>query len=401
VGAPSASFARMGTWATRHRRVITAPLLSLLSAMAVAAVPTLTGLTAAGPAAAQESDEDAGTDQTLPAGTVLRVATKPLEPFVFLDGSEPRGFSIDYWTEVAARLGAETEWVEQETVSDIIDSARTGDVDAAIAGISITREREQVIDFSQPYYLSGHQIVIRQSGNGDVIRALASVVASRGFLIPLAGLVLLVIVVSHLVWYFERGHESDDFPVEYRRGVGEALWWSTVSVVTGGGVVKNINTALSRFIALMWMLIGLLLLAYITARATSILTVTELQNDVDGLEDLAGRSVSTVAGTESVTFLLEEGGIIAQEAPTLDEALQDLVAGRTDAVVFDAGVVAHAVNNSYQGKLTLVEPVVGRDPYGIALPPGSELLEEVNGAVIEIGRDGTLDELEKRWFGTS
>lgn len=348
--------------------------------------------------AAADNTDDGG--EARPAeGKVFRVATKALPPLVFADEDELRGFSIDYWDEVANRIGVETEWVELETVNEMIGSTQTGEVDAAIAGISITKEREAVIDFSQPYYISGQQIVTRDSGS-DTFGTLFRLIGSGTFLVPLIGLVLLVIVVSHLVWFFERGHDSDDFPFEYGKGIGEAIWWSTVSVITGGEAVKNINTGLSRMIAILWMLVGLFLLAFVTARATSVLTVAELESDISGLDDLAGKSVSTVGGTASVPFLLDEAGVVAREVDDLPAALDDLAAGRTDAVVFDAPVVAYTVSQSYRGDLVLVEPIEGRDPYGIALPPDSAYLEEVNAAVIEIGRDGTLDELQDRWFGT-
>ncbi len=333
-------------------------------------------------------------------GVTVDVATKSLPPFVFVDeNQEVTGFSIDYWNEVANRIGVDTNWVVEETVADILQSAENGDVDAAIAGISITRDREAVIDFSQPYYISGQQIVTRTSGGGT-FRTLASLIGSGTFLVPLIVLVMLVVIVSHLVWWFERGHDSDDFPYAYRAGIGEALWWSTVSVITGGEAVKNINTALSRLIAVFWMLVGLFLLAFVTARATSVLTVAELEADISGLEDLAGRPIGTVEQTASVAFLRDEIGVIARESPSLEEALDDLVAENIDAVVFDAPVVSYTVNRSYRGDLLLIEPIEGRDPYGIALPSGSDRLEEVNAAVIEIGRDGTLDALLEEWFGS-
>lgn len=384
---------------TGRRRRLPGLVAAALVLAALAAAVLGSGHTAT----AQTGPGDGGSP---PAGTTLRVATKPLEPFVFVDENADgtktvRGFSIDVWNEVADRLGVETEWVELESVGDVIDANQQGTVDAGIAGISITREREEVIDFSQPYYLSGHQIVVRQTGSGDVLRVLGRLVGSREFLVPLFGLLVLVVVVSHLVWWFERGHESDDFPTDYRHGIGEALWWSTVNVVTGGEAVKNINTAVSRLIALMWMLVGLLLLAYLTARATSILTVAELQSEVNSLDDLAGKTVTTVANTESVSFLEAELGTVPVQAKDIDEALADLAAGRTDAVVFDSGVAAYAVNQRYRSQLQLVTPLVGRDPYGIAVPPGSPWRERIDGAVIEMGRDGTLDRLERQWFGTS
>lgn len=337
----------------------------------------------------------------------LVVATKPLEPFVFVegevrgpvDGSELSGFSVDYWNEVAGRLGAETRWVVHDTVGQIIEAAEAGEVDAAIAGISITRDREAVIDFSQPYYISGQQIVVRDEGTAGTLKTLASLIGSGTFVAPVLILVALVLVVSHLVWWFERGHDSDDFPQEYRDGIGEAIWWSTVSVITGGEAVKNINTTLSRLIAVFWMLVGLFLLAFVTARATSVLTVAELEADISGLEDLAGRPVATIEGTATVPFLRNEIGVIPREEADIDAAMAVLAAGEVDAVVFDAPVLAYALNRSGRSDLILVEPPVGRDPYGIALPSGSERLEAVNAAVIEIGRDGTLDALLNQWFG--
>lgn len=354
-----------------------------------------------------DADPARAQDDAQRADGTMVVATKPLEPFVFVEGDVRgpvgadvlSGFSVDYWNEVAARLGVETQWVVEEGVADVIASAQEGDADASIAGISITREREAVIDFSQPYYISGQQIVIRNEGTAGTFRTLGSLIGSGTFLVPFLVLVVLVLIVSHLVWWFERGHDSDDFPYGYREGIGEALWWSTVSVITGGEAVKNINTALSRLIAVFWMLVGLFLLAFVTARATSVLTVAELQADISGLEDLAGRPVATVESTATVEFLQDEIGVIAREEPDLETALTSLADGDVDAVVFDAPVLAYAINRSGREDLLLVEPSIGRDPYGIALPSGSDRLEEVNAAVIEIGRDGTLDDLMDRWFG--
>lgn len=354
-------------------------------------------VTMAGPVGAQPAGDD-----------VMVVATKPLEPFVFVQddkrgpvsAEDLSGFSIDYWNAVADRLGVETQWVVEETVGDIIESARNEEVDASIAGISITRDREAIIDFSQPYYISGQQIVVRDEGTASTFQTLTRLIGSRAFLIPLLILIGLVLIVSHLVWWFERGHDSDDFPFEYRSGIGEAVWWSTVSVITGGEAVKNINTALSRLIAVFWMLVGLFLLAYVTAQATSTLTVAELEADIGGLDDLGGRPIATVQGTASVDFLLDEG-IIAREEADLDAALTALSDGEVDAVVFDAPVLSYVLNRSGRNDLLLIEPAVGRDPYGVALPSGSERLEQVNAAVIEIGRDGTLEDLQARWFGES
>ena len=176
------------------------------------------------------------------------------------------------------------------------------------------------------------------------------------------------------------------------------MWWSTVSVLTGGEAVKNINTALSRVIAIFWMIIGFFVLAGVTARLASATTVDALQSDINNIEDLQGKSVTTVAGTASVDFLRVEGRITARLTEDLDTALADLAADRTDAVVFDAPVVSYLIKTQYGGELMLAGAPLDLDPYGIALPQDSALLEEVNSAVIAIGRDGTLQDLQSVWF---
>ena len=344
-------------------------------------------------------------DQEVPdvSGRTVVVATKALDPFVIIDSTDPdgsglRGYSIDVWDEVADRLGLTTEWLVQESVGDILESARVGDAQVAIAGISMTAERESFIDFAHPYYDSGLQVVTTPSRDKGTWESLFDVVTSGTVLALFGGLVVLIVVVSHLVWWTERRH-NPEFPQEYRKGVAEALWYSSVSVVTGGEAVKDIRRPLSRVLALMWMVIGLFLIAFVTAQAASSLTVNELQTDIAGLEDLPGNSVVTVAGTVGETFL-RDANIAATTVADIDTALDAVADDRFDAVVYDAPVLAYRVNTDYSGRLELAGPVFAPDPYGIALTTGSDLREPINSVLLEMSRDGTLDALNLAWLGT-
>ena len=78
----------------------------------------------------------------------LRVAISPFEPFVMLQpGQEPAGFSVDLWRALADRLEVDYRFVEFSGVADKLAAVREGAVDVAIGGISITREREESLDF--------------------------------------------------------------------------------------------------------------------------------------------------------------------------------------------------------------------------------------------------------------
>ncbi len=344
------------------------------------------------------SDADLG--QQAGDGETVVVATKPLEPFVIEDPDSAdgvRGFSVDVWNEIADRLGVSTDWLYMDTVSDIIDAAEAGTVDASIAGISMTAEREGIIDFTHPYYDSGLQVATIGGEETGVWGTLTELVTSGTVLWPLAGLFALLVLISHLVWWGERRH-NPEFPQSYKEGIGEAMWYSSVSIVTGGEAVKDIRRPLSRIFALSWMLVGLFLVAFVTAQAASALTVQELQSGINGLDDLSGKSVTTVEGTVSERFL-ERRNLSPDTVADLDAALAALDEGSTDAVVFDAPVLAYRAATDFSGRLDLVGSVFQPDPYSIALPTGSELREPINAALLAMLNDGTMAELEARWFG--
>lgn len=97
----------------------------------------------------------------------LRVVTDPsFVPFEMMDQEtgEMVGFDMDIIAEVAERAGFEYD-LNTMDFNGIIPALQTGNVDIAIAGITITEERGQIVDFSDPYYDSGLRILIRQSND--------------------------------------------------------------------------------------------------------------------------------------------------------------------------------------------------------------------------------------------
>ncbi|NEQ53755.1 MAG: transporter substrate-binding domain-containing protein [Leptolyngbya sp. SIO3F4] len=80
----------------------------------------------------------------------IRVGTKEIPPFIFIKPSvQPYGYSADLWQAIADDLALQTEWVTYPSVTAMLDGLQTGEVDVAIAGISVTAQREaNGLDFS-------------------------------------------------------------------------------------------------------------------------------------------------------------------------------------------------------------------------------------------------------------
>lgn len=99
----------------------------------------------------------------------LDVVTDPsFVPFEMMDqdSGEMVGFDIDIINEVAERAGFEIN-LRTMDFNGIIPAVQTGNVDIAIAGITITEERAKIVDFSTPYYDSGLRLLV--GANDDSI----------------------------------------------------------------------------------------------------------------------------------------------------------------------------------------------------------------------------------------
>jgi glutamine transport system substrate-binding protein len=115
----------------------------------------------------------AGLALSVAASTVsaetLRVVTDPsFVPFEMMDQEtgEMVGFDMEIIAEVADRAGFDYK-LNTMDFNGIIPALQTGNVDIAIAGITITEEREEIVDFSDPYYDSGLRILVREGSDMD------------------------------------------------------------------------------------------------------------------------------------------------------------------------------------------------------------------------------------------
>jgi len=328
---------------------------------------------------------------------LARVAVKAIPPFVYTDQASPTGYSIDLWNEIAFDLGMRTEFLVLKSVPDLLDAVEDGRADGAIAAITINAEREARVDFSHPFYRSGLRIVVpAQSGPtwASSFRRLLSA-DLMAMLLTLVGLTLLS---SHLLWLIERGVNPECFPSGYFHGVGEALWWSVATIITGGCENKAPVSLFGRLVAVAWMLGSIILVASFTATLSSQMTAETVSGAIAGPDDLPGRRVATVVNTIAASDLRERN-VKVRECQDITTALKELADGHADAVVFDAPVLVHAVNSDWNGRVRLVGPLFEPQDYGIVVSRGSPLRKAVNQALLSLTEKGKLAELNEKWFG--
>jgi polar amino acid transport system substrate-binding protein len=83
-------------------------------------------------------------------------------PLNFEDPATGQGIGLEYdvFNEIAKRLNAKVEW-SLMAWDPMIEAVRQGQFDVGMDGISITAEREEVIDFSEPFISVDQYMLVR------------------------------------------------------------------------------------------------------------------------------------------------------------------------------------------------------------------------------------------------
>ena len=102
------------------------------------------------------------------AETLVVATDTAFLPFEFKENGKYAGFDMDLLDLVTKRMGVSYSLLPMD-FSNIFANLTAGKVDMAIAGISITQDRERSMDFSDPYFRSDISLVVAQD-NTDIQR---------------------------------------------------------------------------------------------------------------------------------------------------------------------------------------------------------------------------------------
>jgi ABC-type amino acid transport substrate-binding protein len=118
-------------------------------------------LIAAAPAFAQSAKPPSDSEQLRQREIV--VGTKEVAPFSMKspDG-EWTGISIELWRRIAEKQGIKYRFEDLDTVPApaLIDATAAGKVDIAVAALTVTAGREEMLDFTSAFYGTGLGIAV-------------------------------------------------------------------------------------------------------------------------------------------------------------------------------------------------------------------------------------------------
>lgn len=324
------------------------------------------------------------------------IATKEAPPFVML-GSDNQwhGLSISLWEAVSQQMGIKFRY-EEASLADMIEGVADGRFDASISAITITHERELLVDFSHSFYTTGYGIVVPRVDSGWL--SMMSRMLSMTFLKAIVCLIVLLTFVGFCFWLAERRKNSNEFRPGIQ-GVGDGFWFSAVTMTTTGYGDMAPRTWAGRMVGLIWMFSALLITSTFTGTIAAALTAERLAQLVAGPSDLSGITTGSIAHSASDGWLRSYGlNFIPYQS--VQEGLEAMATGDVRSFVYDRPLLRYLVDKSYADTIELVPGVFGRQDYGIALPPGSEWREPLNRALLIYLSTNEWESQQRRWLGS-
>ncbi len=136
----------------------TKKIVALVAAAAIVLSMAACGSTDNSSSDAKDGSAAAETTKTSDSDTLVMATNATFPPYEYVDGEECKGIDIEIAQAIADAMGKKLE-VDDIDFDSIIPAITTGKADMALAGMTVTDERKENVDFSDSY-ATGVQVII-------------------------------------------------------------------------------------------------------------------------------------------------------------------------------------------------------------------------------------------------
>uniref|UniRef100_A0A8C7KR69 Glutamate receptor n=1 Tax=Oncorhynchus kisutch TaxID=8019 RepID=A0A8C7KR69_ONCKI len=353
---------------------------------------------------------------------------------LFLDNDRYEGYCVDLAAEIAKHCGIRYQLrivgdgkygardAETKIWNGMVGELVYGKADIAVAPLTITLVREEVIDFSKPFMSLGISIMIKkpQKSKPGVFSFLDPLAYEIWMCIVFAyiGVSVVLFLVSRFSpyeWHMEE-YEDGQLPTSESSnefGIFNSLWFSLGAFMQQGCDISPRSLS-GRIVGGVWWFFTLIIISSYTANLAAFLTVERMVSPIEGAEDLAKQ-------TEIAYGTLDSGStkefFRRSKIALFDKMWQYMKSAEPSPFVKKTAEGVLRVRKSkgkyaYLLESTMNEYIEQRKPcdtmkvggnldskgYGIATPKGSPLRNAVNLAVLKLNEQGVLDKLKNKWW---
>ncbi|TDH16591.1 hypothetical protein EPR50_G00021280 [Perca flavescens] len=354
---------------------------------------------------------------------------------LFQDNDRYEGYCVDLAAEIAKHCGIRYQLrivgdgkygardAETKIWNGMVGELVYGKADIAVAPLTITLVREEVIDFSKPFMSLGISIMIKkpQKSKPGVFSFLDPLAYEIWMCIVFAyiGVSVVLFLVSRFSPYEWTLEEPEDgaLPLTTEStnefGIFNSLWFSLGAFMRQGCDISPRSLS-GRIVGGVWWFFTLIIISSYTANLAAFLTVERMVSPIESAEDLAKQ-------TEIAYGTLDSGStkefFRRSKIALFDKMWQYMKSAEPSVFVKKTSEGVLRVRKSkgkyaYLLESTMNEYIEQRKPcdtmkvggnldskgYGIATPKGSPLRNAVNLAVLKLNEQGLLDKLKNKWW---
>jgi ABC-type amino acid transport substrate-binding protein len=330
------------------------------------------------------------------AQQTMRVGVKSVPPFAMqTESGEWTGISVELWNNIARQQNWETQWLPMKSARAQIDALANNTIDVAVGALSMTPEREQLIDFSYSFFSTGLGIAtpVKSSGWTTLLVQLIS----PAFLSAVGILAVLLLAVGALLWLVEHKRNPEQFGGSVADGIGNGFWWSAVTMTTVGYGDKAPITRAGRLLATVWLFVSVITISSFTAAIASSVTLNQMRTAVNGVDDLDRVRTLVVAGSTGEQSLANRG-IRANTVTDPEAGLNTLKSGQADALVYDEAVLSYLLRND-DANIQVLSFSGSKQDYALGLRSGFEQRENLNRSLLEVTRSSAWQTTMQQFIG--
>jgi ABC-type amino acid transport substrate-binding protein len=331
------------------------------------------------------------------AATPIKVGVIIAPPFVTQTPAGYGGMAIDLWQDVADKLGVTFQYEKLPTFKALLSAVADGQVDLAVMDVTITKERLQIMDFTQPWFDAGLRVMINQNRHDGFWSIMRKLWVS-GHIQVYLWMFAIILAATAVLTAIDRRFD-EEFPREWHKGLADSFY-HVMSIATSGksSTHKQMFGVFGRVLAGVWMVFGVGVVAYVTSSVTSVMTASTIANQITSTADLPGKVVGVVDGSVGESYALD-AALSTQAYPTLNAAVHALLKNHVAAVIDDSAVLEFYDNSHPELPITEVGAIFHPTKYGFAAPRGSALVRPISEEIVEDEENGFLERLHAKYFG--
>ncbi|XP_016092306.1 glutamate receptor ionotropic, kainate 5-like [Sinocyclocheilus grahami] len=290
--------------------------------------------------------------------------------------------------------------------------------DLAVAGFTITSEREKVIDFSKPFMNLGISILYRvhigrKPGYFSFLDPFSPAVWLFMLLAYLAVSCVLFLAarLSPYEWYnpFPCWRDRSDL-LENQYTLGNSLWFPIGGFMQQGSEIMP-RALSTRCVSGVWWAFTLIIISSYTANLAAFLTVQRMEVPIESADDLADQTniqYGTIQGGSTMTFFMNSRYQTYQRMWNYMYSKQPSVFVKSTeegiARVLNSkyAFLLESTMNEYHRRLncnlTQIGGLLDTKGYGIGMPLGSPFRDEITLGILQLQENNRLEVLKRRWW---